>query len=312
MASNCDNLRVAWVGDYDSLKRFVGEDLKLNGIWDQPGGDKKIFRADGISISWRKTKSLLHLEGAEAGSVTQQLFAKICNNTPTTNSDVNTENSNSSCEIISQSSPCKCTNVFADMAELKDTQSINNEAVLALSNSVSLIAETMRQFHEDFVKSCATDMHNLTHAQTIKVNEANDSNAPDVSVIETSCQNNAARMTNPNNAVINDVSASGTTSQNDVSASGITPKSMVPCPFLRRKNYCLKGSKCDFSHANPHQHQHFQAYQQQYYPPPFYRQTPYHLQSPPTVMRYPYPHPYMNYPHVLPLMDIPTRPPRRP
>ena len=101
----------------------------------------------------------------------------------------------------------------------------------------------MRQFHEDFVKSRATDMHNLTHAQTVKVNEANDSNAPDVSVIETSYQNNAARMTNPNNAVINVVSASGTTSQKDVSASGITPKSLVPCPFLRRKNYCLKGSK---------------------------------------------------------------------
>ena len=242
MASNCDNLRVAWVGDYDSLKRFVVEDLKLNGIWDQPGGDKKIFKADGISISWRKTKSLLHLEGAEAGSVTKQLFAEICNNTPTTNGDVNTENSNSSCEIISQLSPCKCTNVFVDMAELKDTQSINNEAVLALSNSVSLIAETMRQFHEDFVKSRATDMHNLAHAQTIKVNEANDSNAPDVSVIETSCQNNAARMTNPNNAVINNVSASGTISQNDVSASGITPKSLVPCPFLR--SFCLKGFSC--------------------------------------------------------------------
>ena len=240
MASNCDNLRVAWVGDYDSLKRFVGEDLKLNGIWDQIPD-----RADGISISWRKTKSVLHLEGAEAGSDTKQLFAKICNNTPTTNSDVNTENSNSSCEIISQSSPCKCTNVFVDTAELKDTQSINNEAVLALSNSVSLIAETMRQFYEDFVKSRATDMHNLTHAQTIKVNEANDSNAPDVSVIETSCKNNAARMTNPNNAVINDVSASGTTSQNDVSASEITPKSLVPCPFLRRKNYCLKGSNAN-------------------------------------------------------------------
>ena len=36
------------------------------------------------------------------------------------------------------------------------------------------------------------------------------------------------------------------------------------------------------------------AYQQQYHPPPFYRQSPYHLQSHPTVMRYPYPHPYMN------------------
>ena len=26
----------------------------------------------------------------------------------------------------------------------------------------------------------------------------------------------------------------------------LTPKHLVPCPFLRRRGYCLKGSKCDF------------------------------------------------------------------
>ena len=28
-----------------------------------------------------------------------------------------------------------------------------------------------------------------------------------------------------------------------------TPKHLVPCPFLRRKRHCVKGSKCDFSHT---------------------------------------------------------------
>ena len=28
------------------------------------------------------------------------------------------------------------------------------------------------------------------------------------------------------------------------------PKNTVPCPFLFRRGYCIKGGKCDFSHAS--------------------------------------------------------------
>ena len=34
------NLQLAWTGDYQSLKSFVNENLKLVGEWDQPGSDK--------------------------------------------------------------------------------------------------------------------------------------------------------------------------------------------------------------------------------------------------------------------------------
>jgi hypothetical protein len=30
----------------------------------------------------------------------------------------------------------------------------------------------------------------------------------------------------------------------------LTPKHLVPCPFLKRRGYCLKGSKCDFKHRD--------------------------------------------------------------
>lgn len=35
--SICENLRIAWVGDYESLKKFISEDLKLDSTWKQPG-----------------------------------------------------------------------------------------------------------------------------------------------------------------------------------------------------------------------------------------------------------------------------------
>ncbi len=150
-------------------------------------------------------------------------------------------------------------------------------------------------------------MHRLTHAQTKEINEANNPNAPGISMIGISHQNNVGAA-NPNNAGTDNVSASEIVSRSEISTPNQdrlpqhtkTPKSYVPCPFLSRKGYCLKGSKCDFSHANPQQL--FQPYQQQYFPPPFYGQTPYYLQSPPNAMRHPH-----FYPHMSAAMPVSTQ-----
>ena len=45
------NLRLAWTGSYEDLKNLVGEELKLNGTWQQPGGYKKVFTYNETSIS---------------------------------------------------------------------------------------------------------------------------------------------------------------------------------------------------------------------------------------------------------------------
>ena len=64
MAIKTDKLCLAWTGDYESLKQFVHyKSLKLDGIWSQPGGDKKVFNADDCLISWRKNNKLLFIEG---------------------------------------------------------------------------------------------------------------------------------------------------------------------------------------------------------------------------------------------------------
>ena len=189
-------------------------------------------------------------------------------------------------------SSCTCADVVFDIEELKLGQEINRETIQALSQSVEQIVEAMGQCKgeksaekgEKLVKNGkgkpATDMHRLTHAQTKEINEANNPNASDISIIEICHQNNLGAA-NPNNAGTDNVSASEIVGRSETSAPNQdrlpqhtkTPKSYVPCPFLRRKGYCLKGSKCDFSHSNPQQL--FQPYRQQYFPPPFYGQTPY-------------------------------------
>ena len=57
--STLKSLGLAWSGDFESLKRFVSESLKLDGVWSQPGGDKKslllrMFASygEGIKAFW--------------------------------------------------------------------------------------------------------------------------------------------------------------------------------------------------------------------------------------------------------------------
>ena len=38
-----DKINIAWTGDFECLKQFTNEFLKLHGDWSQPGGDKKVF-----------------------------------------------------------------------------------------------------------------------------------------------------------------------------------------------------------------------------------------------------------------------------
>ncbi len=63
MASSLDHLTLAWTGDYGALKKFLSKNIKLEGIWEQPGGDKKVFKMDNMSTSWRRNTNLFYLDG---------------------------------------------------------------------------------------------------------------------------------------------------------------------------------------------------------------------------------------------------------
>ncbi|CAB3999531.1 Hypothetical predicted protein [Paramuricea clavata] len=75
-----EELQLAWMGDFDSLKQFVSEKLNLNGEWVSPGGDKKLFNDGYISISWRKNKKALLIDGDDRDKFKSKLCRMICAN----------------------------------------------------------------------------------------------------------------------------------------------------------------------------------------------------------------------------------------
>ena len=109
------------------------------------------------------------------------------------------------------------------------------------NNEVTTVAahSTIKNFHNTKGGNQANDPVPLilnTEAKKvdIEVNDVNDLNSTNVSVSEISSQNNPNLTTR-----FNKPSYSNTQ----------TPKHLVPCPFLRRKRHCVKGSTCDFSHS---------------------------------------------------------------
>lgn len=133
------NLCFAWKGDYEALKRFVDKDLNMDGVWEQPGSDKKVFKSNNILISWRRGKNLLHLEGAEAGKIIQRLCSKICqgfvesvNINDSVNEVVVVNDAANSCETdldTFESRVGKDSAVCSDIEALKTGQAINTEAI---------------------------------------------------------------------------------------------------------------------------------------------------------------------------------------
>ena len=74
-----DNLGRAWTGDFESLKQFVSEHLKVDGVWSSPGSDKKLFTSENVIISWRKSKGILLVSGEKAVNIVNELCKQICN-----------------------------------------------------------------------------------------------------------------------------------------------------------------------------------------------------------------------------------------
>ena len=73
-----EKLCFAWTGDLVLLKQFVSEKLNLDGSWEQPGGDRKVFKCEDLTITWKKNKNLLCIEGERAKDITEDLCKIIC------------------------------------------------------------------------------------------------------------------------------------------------------------------------------------------------------------------------------------------
>ena len=109
------NLKLAWTGDFTSIKCLVREHLKLDGVWTSPGGEKKVFSCDNIpTISWWQKRKLVELHGANASTIRQKLFATLSDGNVMKDSDVMPT------QLKTDNTPiCSCNELSTDLEGIK-------------------------------------------------------------------------------------------------------------------------------------------------------------------------------------------------
>ncbi len=126
-----ENLGIAWSGDFNSLKQFVKDVLKLVGEWSQPGGDRKVFAFGSSSISWRKSKVCLQLEGEETITIKKKICELMLEGEITSQRQMN---SSSSPEMSAE-----------EIESLRTGQLVNSEAIQSLAESVAQISSILSE-----------------------------------------------------------------------------------------------------------------------------------------------------------------------
>ena len=122
--STLKSLGLAWSGDFESLKRFVSESLKLDGVWSQPGRDKKVFTAKDVCII---CKVLHHIEGVKANQLKKEVCRLMCDY------------------------PSKSLDTSVEFENLKHGQLLNGKAIQELSDTGRHIDAVISQV-QDFMK----------------------------------------------------------------------------------------------------------------------------------------------------------------
>ena len=83
------NLSIAWTGDYESrVFMLVSEHLKIGGICSHPGKDNMLFTTEYVTISWKKSKNVILVDGERAVDMIKELCKLICNGGEGINSHV--------------------------------------------------------------------------------------------------------------------------------------------------------------------------------------------------------------------------------
>ena len=106
--------------------------MNFGGEWSQPGGDKKIFTFGKSSISWRKSKSILHFEGEESTTIKKRICEVMLDKEISSQQQVHS----SLLPVIA------CD----EIESLRTGQPINTEAIQSLAESVATISSIVNEF----------------------------------------------------------------------------------------------------------------------------------------------------------------------
>ena len=142
------NLQLACTDDYQSLKSFVNENLKLVGEWDQPGSDKKVFTDGSVSISWRKNRKDLQFSGKDATKLKRMVCSMIC--TENVNTTKYTDNSSIVCTdgLTGPNCQCRCDELLTDVEGIKLDQVINERIIISNTSSINKVEKLLMKFEE--------------------------------------------------------------------------------------------------------------------------------------------------------------------
>ena len=158
-----NKLSLAWTGDYESLKQFVRETCKLDGSWDQPGGDRKLFTVGDSKILWKKNKSLLSFDGPRANVLREELCRRLCERNDGNLDPVvvhNTGGGHSS----------ELSDLYSDMEHIKQDQLANGEVIRTLSESILHITSAISEFR-DYIGNNKTSLSERASTRSINHNE---------------------------------------------------------------------------------------------------------------------------------------------
>ena len=83
-----EDSKLKWIGDLDSLKYFIANELNLSGKWSSPGGDVKAFTSESdvsneseiIKMKWYQGKKFLLFQGVKAKQIEEEIQRKMQSN----------------------------------------------------------------------------------------------------------------------------------------------------------------------------------------------------------------------------------------
>ena len=149
MSGFIENISVAWTGDFDSLKQFSNEVLKLDGEWTQPGGDKKVFTFGNSVIVWRKNKGILNIDVERSDEIKRRICEVMFKDNGTLLTPPLQSNSSMTTDALME-----------DMEGLKKGQMLNSEIIQSLAESVSELASAISCLQYNKAKSNSTCSEN--------------------------------------------------------------------------------------------------------------------------------------------------------
>ena len=139
-------LQLTWTGDFASLKQFVCNIIKLEGIWSQPGGDKKVFSGDLFSITWRKSKKILNFDGKESNKVKRLFCMELCDAQNATQVDQRDEPVNKCIDVHS----CKCNSLSVDIEGIQLEQVIMQRDIKVNNCELANLNDIVSEFRSEF------------------------------------------------------------------------------------------------------------------------------------------------------------------